>query len=242
MTLFALWLGVVGVADLVRWEARASRRRQIAAVLVAAAGALLGGALGGLGAGRTLLWTAVLTALTGLWLWSSAAALRRAAPAWLPFGTLAASGLGLLAASGRTPALHGALLRWYEGLQVPSAAGLSFDRFAVVAGGLVFLQATANVVVRLVLVSAGSPAEQGESTLKGGRVLGPMERSFIFALGVAGELTAAAVIVAAKGLLRFPEIQSSARDTSRRVDELTEYFLVGSLTSWLLAVLLLPLT
>jgi hypothetical protein len=27
-----------------------------------------------------------------------------------------------------------------------------------------------------------------------------------------------------------------------RVDALTEYFLVGSLTSWLLAVLLLPLT
>ncbi len=123
---------------------------------------------------------------------------------------------------------------------MPAAAGMSFDRFAVVAGGLLFLQLTANVVVRLVLDSAGSPAEQSESTLKGGRVLGPMERTFIFALGVAGELTAASVIVAAKGLLRFPELQRGA--AGGRVDALTEYFLVGSLTSWLLAVLLLPLT
>lgn len=151
-------------------------------------------------------------------------------------------GLALTAAAGRSPDLAGALLRWYDGLAVPSAQGLPFDRFAIVVGGLLFLQATANVVVRLVLVSAGSAAEQGESTLKGGRVLGPMERTFIFALGVSGDLTAAAVVVAAKGLLRFPEISSSARDPARQVDELTEYFLVGSLTSWLLAVLLLPLT
>lgn len=251
MTLFALWLAVLGTADLVRWRAAAGRRSQLAAAGAALLVALLGGALGGLGVGRTLLWSAGLTALTVLWLLSSAAVLgrsrpdrapRRPAPAWLPLGTLAVGGLGLLGASGRTPALEGGLLRWYDGLQVPAAAGLSFDRFAVVAGGLLFLQATANVVVRLVLDSAGTPAEQGETTLKGGRLLGPMERTFIFALGVAGELTAAAVIVAAKGLLRFPEIQSSARDSSRRVDELTEYFLVGSLTSWLLALLLLPLT
>jgi hypothetical protein len=116
---------------------------------------------------------------------------------------------------------------------------MGFDRFAVVVGGLLFLQATANLVVRLVLDSAGSPAEESETTLKGGRILGPMERTFIFALGVAGELTAASIIVAAKWLLRFPELQ---RDKGSRVDALTEYFLVGSLTSWLLAVVLLPLT
>ena len=253
MTMFALWLAALGAADLVRWSPDAGRARTLAAGLVAAAVAVLGCVLGGLGAGRTASWALLLSALAALWLWSSSGALRSPGarlgvagrwrvPAWLPFVTLAGGGLGLLAGAGRTPALEGGLLRWYDGLAVPSAAGLSFDRFAVVVGGLLFLQATANVVVRLVLASAGSPAEQGESTLKGGRVLGPMERSFIFALGVAGELTAASVIVAAKGLLRFPEIQSSARDTSRRVDELTEYFLVGSLTSWLLALVLLPLT
>lgn len=251
MTLLALWLAVLGVADLARWQAQAGRVRQVSACAAAAAVAVLGCGLGGFDLGRTVLWCGLLTGLAVLWLVSSAAVLarrpggargRRLAPAWLPFAALGVGGLGLLGAAGRTPRLEGWLLRWYDGLDVASAQGLTFDRFAVVVAGLLFLQATANVVVRLVLDCAGSPAEQGESTLKGGRLLGPMERTFIFALGVAGELTAAAVIVAAKGLLRFPEIQSSARDTSRRMDELTEYFLVGSLTSWLLALLLLPLT
>ena len=36
--------------------------------------------------------------------------------------------------------------------------------------------------------------------------LGPLERLFILGLGLAGNLTAAAIVVAAKGLLRFPEL------------------------------------
>lgn len=239
MTLLALWLTMLGLADLVRWRSDARLLRQLLAAVAAVLAAVTAVLLGDLSAGSGTAVVLGSAALTGLWLVSSWWALHARGPAWLPLGTLAAGGLGLAAASGRSPDLRGELLGWYEGLQVPAAAGLSFDRFAVVAGGLLFLQATANVVVRLVLDSAGSPAEQSESTLKGGRILGPMERTFIFALGIAGELTAASIIVAAKGLLRFPELQ---RDKGSRVDALTEYFLVGSLTSWLLAVLLLPLT
>ena len=239
MTLFALWLGMLGAADLVRWRSDAGARRQLAALAAASGGALLALVLGGLPAGQVAGWTVALTVLTALWLASSWSALHlRRLPA-LPFAVLGTTGVGLLALSGRTPRLEGVLTRWYDSVTVPAAAGVSFDRFAVVLGGLLFLQATANVVVRLVLDGAGSPAEQSESTLKGGRILGPMERTFIFALGVAGELTAAAIIVAAKGLLRFPELQ---RGAPGRVDALTEYFLVGSLTSWLLALVLLPLT
>lgn len=240
MTLFALWLGMLGLADLVRWRSDAPWWRQALGGSAALAAALVVCGLGGLGLGAAVGWSLALAVLTGVWLASSWAALHRGRGAWLPIGALVAGALLLVGASGRTPALQDRLLRWYDDLAVPAAAGMSFDRFAVVAGGLLFLQLTANVVVRLVLDSAGSPAEQSESTLKGGRVLGPMERTFIFALGVAGELTAASVIVAAKGLLRFPELQRGA--ATGRVDALTEYFLVGSLTSWLLAVLLLPLT
>ena len=239
MTLLALWLGMLGTADLVRWRADAPLARQLLGTALAVAGAVAAVALGGLGPSDGLLAVAALTALTAIWLASSWWALHARGPAWLPLGTLAAGALVLVGASGSTPALGDRLLRWYDGLPVPAAAGMPFDRFAVIAGGLLFLQATANLVVRLVLDSAGSPAEDSEGTLKGGRILGPMERTFIFALGVAGELTAASIIVAAKGLLRFPELQ---RDKGSRVDALTEYFLVGSLTSWLLAVLLLPLT
>jgi hypothetical protein len=85
---------------------------------------------------------------------------------------------------------------------------------------------------------AGDP----ETQLKGGRLLGPMERVVIVGLGVAGQLTAASIVIAAKGLLRFPELSSDREQ--ERIHRLTEYFLVGSFVSWLLAlsslVLLVP--
>ena len=78
-----------------------------------------------------------------------------------------------------------------------------------------------------------------------------MERLLIFGLGLGGELAAASIIVAAKGLLRFPELQPyraevGSRETTglsgQRIDVLTEYFLIGSLASWMLAIaaVLLP--
>lgn len=66
----------------------------------------------------------------------------------------------------------------------------------------------------------------------------------IFALSVAGEPTAAALIISAKSLLRFPELNSASRGSTERgdsvpnVDVVTEYFLLGSLTSWFLALAL----
>ena len=61
-----------------------------------------------------------------------------------------------------------------------------------------------------------------------------MERLLILALALAGQVTAATVVVAAKGLLRFPELQ--ARREQERIHRLTEYFLVGSFASWLVAL------
>ena len=100
---------------------------------------------------------------------------------------------------------------------------------------------TGNVLVRLVLTVTGTlnpiriVGEEGpESRLKGGRLLGPMERVLILGLGLAGHVTAASLVVAAKGLLRFPEL-SSRRD-QEQIHQLTEYFLVGSFVSWLVAL------
>ena len=47
-------------------------------------------------------------------------------------------------------------------------------------------------------------------------------------------VAAASVVVAAKGLLRFPEL--SSRDEQQTVHEMTEYFLLGSFASWLVAL------
>lgn len=91
--------------------------------------------------------------------------------------------------------------------------------------------------MRLLLDAVGVPATTNEKQLKGGRVLGPMERILIVGLGALGEFTAAAIVVAAKGLLRFPELQRAQRGPETNgPSDVTEYFLIGSFASWLLAL------
>jgi hypothetical protein len=74
--------------------------------------------------------------------------------------------------------------------------------------------------------------------LKGGRLLGPMERLLILGLGLAGQLAAATAVVAAKSIIRFPEInaQKAQENGTIGIDEVTEYFLVGSFASWIVAL------
>lgn len=142
---------------------------------------------------------------------------------------------------------------------------LSISHVILVGGIALFQVATANLLVRLILEAVNVPSKEGSARLRSGRVLGPMERLFIVGLGLAGNLTAAAVVVGAKGLLRFPELAASeARGASgpppiiiqaagtegsgkgadpeptTPVDHgpnpVTEYFLIGSFASWLLAL------
>jgi hypothetical protein len=103
--------------------------------------------------------------------------------------------------------------------------------------------------VRLVLVQVGAirrpGTPQASDRLRGGRLLGPMERLVILGLGLAGEVTAASLVIAAKGLIRWPELQHSGRPAEQgpppatpevSLDEITEYFLVGSFVSWIVAL------
>jgi hypothetical protein len=97
-------------------------------------------------------------------------------------------------------------------------------------------------LVRLVLGSVGAVRPVGEpqpsDKLKGGRLLGPMERLLIVGLGLGGQLTMATAVVAAKSIIRFPEInaQKARENGGIGIDEVTEYFLVGSFASWILAL------
>ena len=115
---------------------------------------------------------------------------------------------------------------------------------------LLFLGPTANALVRTIMTRIRNvDYEASARQLKGGRYIGPLERWLIFGLAIAGEPTAAALVISAKSIIRFPELQSKAvRPTpvasptapaeapSQVIDELTEYFLIGSLLSWLLAL------
>lgn len=144
----------------------------------------------------------------------------------------------VLAAPAASPA-GGLLEEWLARDPLPVLEGLEADRVLLLFGALLAQLSTGNVIVRLVLAATGTvnPLRLGGADdpgvqLKGGRLLGPMERVFILGLGLAGHLTAASIVIAAKGLLRFPELQS--RLDQARIHRLTEYFLVGSFVSWLL--------
>jgi hypothetical protein len=146
--------------------------------------------------------------------------------------------LVVLAAPAAAPAA-GLLEDWLARDPLPVLEGMSADRALLLLGAFLAQLSTGNVIVRLVLAATGTvnPLRLGSADdpgmqLKGGRLLGPMERVFILGLGLAGHLTAASIVIAAKGLLRFPELQS--RLDQARIHRLTEYFLVGSFVSWLL--------
>jgi hypothetical protein len=59
-----------------------------------------------------------------------------------------------------------------------------------------------------------------------------MERLLVTASVLSGGLAGAGFVIAAKGLLRFRELRESP---SSKVDSITEYFLIGTFTSILVA-------
>ena len=213
------WLVVVGVCDLLRATRDATTwRRRGSLGLLGVALLVLAATLDVPGHGDPVL---LLVWVVGYlaWLVTSSAALDPSSarrPAWR-----AAAFAGFA-----VPVAVLALPTW----SVASQTGT----VALVLGAAVVQLSTANLLVRLLLDAIGVPATDNEKTLKGGRVLGPMERLFILVLGLLGNLTAAVVVVAAKGLLRYPELQRRSRDEGPT--DLSEYFLIGSFASWLLAL------
>ncbi|MFW5474754.1 hypothetical protein ACOCJ5_15705 [Knoellia sp. CPCC 206450] len=253
MTWLAVWLIGVGVTDLLRAvDSRPVRRAAVPVGAVTVVGVAL---LAGLtGVADLVALVASVVPLVG-WVALSERSLRRGgghAQALLVLGGTAAV---LVAASGFASSAGGLLRDWLAWADVPYAGDTPLDRVLLVAGLLVANLATGNVIVRLVLVSVGAmrpsartaagPGSEPSERLKGGRLLGPMERVFILGLGLAGQVTAAAIVIAAKGLIRFPELQSAKDGRTVHgdgIDQVTEYFLVGSFVSWLVALGSLALT
>lgn len=91
----------------------------------------------------------------------------------------------------------------------------------------VLLTVPANWVVRLVLRLVR--VETPKDTNRAGRWIGILERLLVYVLVISGQAAAAGIVVAAKSILRFPEISSEPKQIA------PEYVLVGSLASWLLA-------
>jgi hypothetical protein len=233
------WLGIlligVAVTDLVH----AVRRVLFLPECVGALVALSVGLLAGLTSGRDVLALFVVAAVVLVWGLTVTWGFGHPGPAWLPLSVFVLALSAAVACSGLAPETSGPLGRWLDSVTLPLLSGLDPDRFLLVLGAFGIQLSTGNVLVRLVLKSTGTihPLADGgmpPTRLKGGRLLGPLERTFILALALGGHVTAASVVVAAKGLLRFPEL-SSRRD-QERIHQLTEYFLLGSFVSWLVAL------
>ncbi|MCT2085830.1 hypothetical protein M3D75_06855 [Microbacterium enclense] len=219
-----LLLLAVGGVDLLR--RLITRRRPLAfavagAVLVALSAGADAIVAGILALAVAAIWTWVVpesgSARTGLW------------PVGLLGVTVAAC--VVVAPARSRPGLLGSVWESYG-----PRADVSIDVLLLVAGCLLFLLESGNAVVRIAL-----RAEMGErvlpatgdapATLKGGRLIGPLERILVFALTLAGAYTLLAAVLAAKGIVRFPEISRDGEGGDR-----AEYFLIGSLVSWVTAL------
>ncbi len=173
---------------------------------------------------------------------------RRVANAWWALGLLLISLLLTIASAGlwSTPPPPW-LQQWLSALPYPLAQSLTAEQLILGLGIGSYLLATSNAIVRTVLIAADPRMAASSQRLRGGRLIGVIERLLIFAMVVAGQPTAAAIITSAKSILRFPELNRVSRAPSPptdqtgqhafdQVDAITEYFLLGSLTSWLAAL------
>lgn len=243
----AWWLLVVGLCDLCRADGDLTSRARRWWLTLAGLAAVLAGAVLADPTGR------------GWWGWGLAAL---AAAVWVPasssalaWGQVQPAGRPLRDGRGRFAVAYGAFglgvvatLLCGPAMGTPGVvervAGASVvarvdpGLLLVVLAVAVAQLATANILVRLLLDLVGVPAHDNEKQLRGGRVLGPMERLLVVGLGGAGSLTGASLVVAAKALLRFPELRAP-RDGASGLggpSDVTEYFLVGSLASWSVAL------
>ena len=151
----------------------------------------------------------------------------------------------------------GFLLDTYANIANDAIGAVSPETALAAIAVAVFLTRSGNIVVRAALgrshgdavprapipwelrirgrllgtVDRPSPTQPGPATsLRGGRFIGPSERLLILGLAVVGAETLIAGLLAAKGVVRFPEISEDRASGSK-----AEEFLVGSLTSWALS-------
>lgn len=228
MILLAALLLAIGLADFARPQDRPADRMGVGRASAVGAIVIV---LAAWGTGIDWWWVPIGIAVLVAWVASTL--VDRAYP-WPIVGLGLVVG-GILAGSAHLPAPDGWLIDWYDMLELRSLQDISFERFALAVGCLVFLVESANIIVRMVLAGTDAGVMVSEQTLKGGRVLGPIERIFIFAMALSGQYAALTAVVAAKGILRFPEI---SRDVAGRK---AEYVLVGSFVSWAVALIFVPL-
>ncbi|PPG89804.1 hypothetical protein C5C39_10820 [Rathayibacter sp. AY1F3] len=237
--LTALLLAVIGLGDLARTHLR--RRAALLAIPVLAAAAVTAALL----VGAPPLGAAIVVVLAGAWLLTTTTVENARPPGGLrPAVALVAAVLVLTAVDRAVGVPTGPLAPTIVASALPP-----IEQLALAVGAGLFLLESGNVIVRAALFrelpqaepaprprwserfARREPADARLPDLQGGRTIGPLERLLIAGLTLAGAIGLAGAVLAAKGIVRFPEI---SRDGGS--GEKAEYFLVGSLVSWALAL------
>jgi hypothetical protein len=259
--LAALLLFLIGVADLIR--SRGGWR--IAVVLIAAAWTV-GAFIAVSGLAVPIAWVLVMVALALVWLMTTTATKRiRPSFGLYPAAGLIIVILSTLAFDSTASSISGFLVDWYHSTPSAAVRAVALPTLVLGAALALFLGESSNIIVREALSRrtgqpnpppvAKAPAEPSRwakwqsaaraakrlepsgadevlvEDLKGGRSIGVIERVLIVALTLSGAYVIAGAVLAAKGIVRFPEISKDGPSGSK-----AEYFLVGSLVSWTLAL------
>ena len=148
--------------------------------------------------------------------------------------------------------LAGGLER-FQRLDVLGVAGGDGVRFLLLVAALVWCGPAADQVVRSVLAATGLPAPEtaAEAGLRAGRWIGRLERWLLVACVAAGQPALAIIPVGGKALFRYAEVVADARAEQPRLTRpdgetgpilsragLVDYVIVGSLASWVQAIVL----
>ena len=134
------------------------------------------------------------------------------------------------------PAVFGALTLGGSGIWHTLWHGLRDDRLAVTVNGTVAAVFIGGLVTGTILRRFSSVTiGRAQAILGGGTLLGWLERMLYFSFLLAGQPTAAAFALTAKSAARFPALQ-------RDEEGLAEYYLIGSLSSLVVAAVTALLT
>jgi len=123
---------------------------------------------------------------------------------------------------------------YFARLAKPSLDGLWWGRVALLATGYLYVSGRGVVLIRSVLELPTLQMRRDEDRTAGaieiarGRAIGALERALALTLVLLGEYSAVGWIIAAKALARFRALEDR---------EFAEYFLIGTLASFLLALL-----
>ncbi|WP_296050537.1 DUF3307 domain-containing protein [uncultured Alteromonas sp.] len=113
---------------------------------------------------------------------------------------------------------------------------LNYQTFAVITGYLLVLRPV-SIIIRQVLapwstaMEADKPAEQSETSLQAaGQNIGYLERVLVFTFILLNQFAAIGFLLAAKSVFRFGDLRQSEDK------KLTEYVMLGTLTSFALTI------